>query len=475
METVKQSPMKNKFKGTFFFTVLMSVFSVAYGDADSVNVMSYEKFLERVLEHHPMLYQAELKIREGEATVLKARGGFDPKLSSSMNEKDFESIDYYSHVDAGLKIPTWFGLNASTGYKLNDGIYMNPSDRTPDAGLWYAGLNIELGNGLFIDQRRASLQKAKLTRESTLQERVVIKNELLYKASVSYWNWAQFHFQLSVLADAVRNAEIRRESVVQSVRFGDRPAIDTVEVMIQVQNRMYMYNEMLTEVLNAKNKLELYLWDRGFVPLEIDNLIPEAINSLERMPFEGIQVSELEGAVQSHPYLFISKIKLDQSNIDLKYKKEQLKPDISLGYQALAPSNSQGYPGTFEGNNFIWTGRLAYPVFTRKQRGEVRLQEIKIEQQELELSMTQAEIKQNIANASNKVVLYKQQLDLYEETLSNYERLYESEKQLFEMGESSLFMINSREKSFLEAQLKMLELEALYQITIQAYQYALMQ
>jgi hypothetical protein len=40
----------------------------------------------------------------------------------------------------------------------------------------------------------------------------------------------------------------------------------------------------------------------------------------------------------------------------------------------------------------------------------------------------------------------------------NYERLWESEKRLFEQGESSLFMMNSREMSMINARLKLNEM-----------------
>jgi hypothetical protein len=42
--------------------------------------------------------------------------------------------------------------------------------------------------------------------------------------------------------------------------------------------------------------------------------------------------------------------------------------------------------------------------------------------------------------------------------VSNYERLWQSEKRLFDSGESSLFMINSREMSYINAQIKLNEI-----------------
>jgi hypothetical protein len=50
------------------------------------------------------------------------------------------------------------------------------------------------------------------------------------------------------------------------------------------------------------------------------------------------------------------------------------------------------------------------------------------------------------------------QIDIYDKNVINYERLWESEKRLFEQGESSLFMMNSREMSMINARLKLNEM-----------------
>ena len=47
---------------------------------EEASVLSYEEFIGMVKAHHPLMKQADLRLTEGEATLLKARGGFDPKI-----------------------------------------------------------------------------------------------------------------------------------------------------------------------------------------------------------------------------------------------------------------------------------------------------------------------------------------------------------------------------------------------------------
>ncbi|MEN9420913.1 MAG: hypothetical protein RLZZ107_387 [Bacteroidota bacterium] len=55
-----------------------------------------EAFLLTVLEQHPLAKQANLIPEFAETYVLKARGGFDPKLNYDLNQKYYGDKLYYS-------------------------------------------------------------------------------------------------------------------------------------------------------------------------------------------------------------------------------------------------------------------------------------------------------------------------------------------------------------------------------------------
>src|SRR5574343_902213 len=120
---------------------------------------SDQRFYELVVNNHPLAKQANLKPAYGKYSVLKAKGGFDPKLENQINQKYYNSSNYYSFLNAGLKIPTWYGIEVKSGFEMNDGTYLSPQFKTPAGGLWYGGVAVNLGEGLFIDQRRAELFK----------------------------------------------------------------------------------------------------------------------------------------------------------------------------------------------------------------------------------------------------------------------------------------------------------------------------
>lgn len=440
------------------FLLFLLVPVLGWSQSDSSVIFNYDSFIAIVKEHHPIVFQANIVSETGDAQVLKSKGLFDPKLEGAIQQKYFSGDQYYSLANAGLKVPTWFGLSAIAGYDMNQGKYLNPNDRLPASGLWYAGLELELGNGLIIDQRRAELKKAKIYQEGTELERSIIRNELIMNASITYWEWMNAYYQTKILDEAVLNAKLRLRGVQESVLYGDRPAIDTVEASIQWQSRLFDFNQTKLELQNAKEKLQLFLWKEGIIPLEIVNAIPEKTNlDLIKTQFSFNQ-TEKDSLLTIHPYLLLNELKVDQNEIDILLKKEQLKPSVTLKYNALSEPIAANPIPDYSYTNYSWGGTISYPIFTRKERGDLKLTKLKMEDLKLNNIQTIAKVNYSIDVSQNKFNNALEQLELYNQTVQYYEKLYLAERQLFNVGESSLFMLNAREKSFLEAQLKQIEL-----------------
>jgi len=175
--------MKNKIS-LCFWLVLSPILVLS-----QEQIVRPEAFLMKVLEQHPLAKQANLIPEFAETYVLKARGGFDPKISYDLNQKYYGDKLYYSLSDAQLKVPTWYGLSLKTGLEQNRGQYLDPQGATPQNGLWYGGIEANLGNGLFIDERRAELRKAAIFQQSSSLEKRLALNELLFEAGYAYWDW----------------------------------------------------------------------------------------------------------------------------------------------------------------------------------------------------------------------------------------------------------------------------------------------
>lgn len=434
-------------------SVLFLLFSAMTFGQETTNILTYDDFIEQVMLHHPAAYRASILKQSGEATELSARGQFDPKLFGDLDQKYFGNKQYYSHGKGGIKIPTWFGVSAEAGYQTNDGVYLNPESRMPDAGLWYAGLRLELGQGLIINKRRAEFEKAKIYNQGTELEQKMMLNELKRNASFAYWKWNQSYQKKKVYKDAISNAKIRLEGIKFSVIQGDKPFIDTVEASIIVQNRAVSLSQAVLEFENAELQLEVFLWEQGFIPLELTDMIPQVDIELNSI----IQLSQLDSLISNHPYLQLNALKIEQKEIDLQLKREQLKPKLTLKYNALSEPVANNVFANYSPSNYSWGASFMYPILSRKERGNVRLAKLKIQDQKLENIVFETNLEYKINTALNNYRQAIEQSLIYQQLVESNDMLYSAERSLFDMGESSVFMINSRESKLLKASIEYIE------------------
>ena len=455
-----------------FFLLILSLLltSTIRAQDDSLQALSYDAYMEQVMTHHPYAFQANIIRSMGASTLLQSRGAFDPKLQGDIGQKYFEGKQYYSHIDGSLKIPTWFGISAEAGYTLNDGVFLNPENRVPSAGLWFAGLRLDLGNGLIMNQRRAEFEKAKLFQANSELERTVFLNQLRRDASIVYWKWQQSYQKMIVYRQAYENAALRYEGIRESAIFGDRPYIDTVEASLIVQSRNLSMIRAKTAYENATLKLEIYLWSDGFIPLELNNSIPDESSE----PRNLILPIELDSLIANHPYAQMWQLEQQQKEIDLQLKREQWKPQLTLKYNAINEPINNNPLASYSPSNYTWGATFAYPLLSRKARGGVQLAKLKLQDQQLKIKTYGAELKYTINAALNNYQLANEQLIIGRELVDNNQVMYDSEISLFEMGESSIFMINTRESNWLKAKIQFIEISGNYRMLFSELYFQLM-
>lgn len=430
----------------------------AWAQQDTV-YFTFENFMEIVNNHHPMAKRAELQEQLGRANLMSARGAFDPVIYNETGQKYFNEQQYYSIINSGLKIPTWVGIDIQAGWELTDGIYLNPELNTPNAGLVYAGVSLPVGQGLFIDKRRADLKKAKLFEEITLLERDLMLNELFFKAGKVYWDWFSDYHEMKVFQEAYNLSDVRFRAVRRSAILGDVPFIDTTEALIQVQNNLLNYQQAQLEYKNSTELLQIYLWDEGVIPLELnENTFPPKLEDVESVPIDENLVQEINTLINQHPALLQYRLNIDQLEVDRRLKREMLKPTINLKYNALNEPVGRNPIADYSINNYTWGLQFGMPLFLRRERGDLKQVNNAIQQSELELLDINANIQFNVKATLNEWATSKEQTDLWKRTVEEYSTLLSGERRLFNNGESSIFMINTRELGYVNAQIKYLDL-----------------
>ncbi len=438
-----------------FLQLLISLKSTA--QSDSILKLNLDNFLLLVKQNHPVAKQAELIIKSADANKLAALGGFDPKLFYEFKNKFYDSKNYYELSNGGFAIPAWFGIDFKAGLEQNQGSYLNPENTLPNNGLMYAQISLPILQGLIIDERRATLKQAKIFQELSVFEKINTINELLYKAGKAYWDWHLAYSNLVIYQNAVNLSQTRFEATKRTFVLGDRPGIDTVEANIQWQDRIINMQQALMEYKTKSLLLSNYLWLENNTPIELtDKLIPENYSeNYDKQNRLYANISNLDSLITIHPNLKLYDFKLKQLAIEKKYKQEKLKPNLNVNYNPLF--NAENANLSYQ-NNYKWGVTVGFPVFLRKERGELQLTKMKIENTIYEIANKRNELLNKTKASINEYNVYKNQIAIYSKNVINYQRLWQSEKQLFDNGEGSLFMINSREMNYINAQIKLNEI-----------------
>ncbi len=442
--------MKQFLIGILTFSFLM-INGFGITQEDTV-YLTLEEFLLIVEENHPIARQAGLKVDYANANKRKAHGAFDPKLFSDMSGKFFNDKEYYFLSNSGMKIPTWFGMEIKGGYEYNDGDYLSASKTVPGSGLWYLGVTVPVGKNLFIDERRTVLRQAGVLQDQSELEKRLMLNDLLLSAKEAYWEWYAAHQKLEVARRGVQLSEERKQAIVQGAIIEEYPIIDTVEAHIQLDTRRISYENQLINYAQVRAQLATFLWLKNEVPLELHERTLPVYDTTSMSPNLRLE-ADTSGFTQVYSY------KLDYLRLEERLKKEMLKPQIDLTFTPLVQPTSPNTFRPYDPEDFKWGVTASFPIFLRKERGEIAMNAIKQKEAGYDRQMKVNELE-------NKFIAYKielsatgRQLEMQRQMVANYQRLTNAEITKYNMGESSLFLVNSREIKYLEALEKLAEME----------------
>ena len=433
---------------------------------DSAQVLTLQDFHRLILQHHPVAAQAALLTEQARQELRMARGTFDPVISSKVYRKEYNGKEYYTLWNNTLRIPTWFGPELVAGYDQTQGQYLNPESGTPDKGLSYAGISVPLGQGLFIDERRAIIRQASLMQGIAEAERVKLINKLLLQATKDYWDWLLYYREMQLYQESLELASFRMQAVRARVQEGDLAAIDTVEALTAVQDRQVMLQQARLAYNNSRLMVSTHLWAENQVPLELqESTVPALAGSeLTSLPQDSVQ-QLLEIARVNHPDLRKLNLKGQQLQVEQRYAADKLKPKLNAEYNVLQSDfylNADVLERQHLGANYKLGVSFSMPLFLREERGKLQLTKAKQQANSLELRQTVREVENNLLAAYNEWQALEEQIRLQDQMVANAETLRNGEVIRFQNGESSLFLVNSREVKLMESQLKLYALKAKY-------------
>ncbi len=429
------------------------LFCISVDAQKDSTMLSYDEFLNHIVNHHPLAKKANLKLKLGEAKLQSARGNLDPILSSGLDQKSFDKKLYYRDLSAKLKIPTRLGIDIVGGYENTEGVRLNPQRYTDENGLWYAGVEINVLQGLLVNERKVALKQAKVYQQMAINEQQILLNDLIYNASFKYLMWQQYYFYKQVLKNNLSLANTYLDNTLDTYYNGDKTAMDTLEARIVYQDAQVLLNKNELNLIKARNDVENYLWFNQLPVVMQETTIPE---NYKNNIFKEVNLNEIPD-LSKHPIIQASLNNLNILEIEQRLKREKLKPKLKVKYNALLATSENSISPSYSESDFKWGFDFSMPLLLRGERGKINQGKVKIQELELSLENKRNELKNKLESSLQNQVILRNQINILKQSVDGYMQLMNGENEKYKYGESSVFLLNKRQEKYINGYLKLVE------------------
>jgi len=459
-----------------FIFLLLTHGKLLLAQQDSL-VLTFQDFYQQVVLFHPIAKQANLLNDAAKAELLAARGAFDPIISAGYESKMTNGKNSYTYFEPQIKIPTLIGIDLKAGYDQSDGIAVSSerakivenngvvSHQYGEYGMFYGGLSVPVLRGLQTDSRRTILRQAQYLQRLNEAERVKQINKLFLNAAKDYWEWQLSYEKLRLTQFNFKLAENRFNFISNRIKAGEDKPIDSVEALIELKRRETLLLEMELEFKNNSLSLSNYLWNNKNEALQLrGNIVPsEQGNEVNIIANDSVQ-RMVNFAENNHPELQKLQFKNKQLLMDKKLAIENIKPQLNLEYYPFQTysKGAQNDVNNVFGRQYKMGASFYSSLFLRKERGKLQQANIKLKNNDFETQITKREIVNDVFANYNQLKNLEQLLAIQQTLVTNSIALRNAEETRFESGESSLFLVNSRERSLIESQIKQAEIKSKY-------------
>jgi outer membrane protein TolC len=433
--------------------------------------------LQIVEQNHPKLIGASVQRQIASAKRLEKQGAFDPVVSFGSDYLQYNSTTTRGKAattnitGGGIEFLTRAGVKVGVGTRFNLGRVKSPLSSTGDGGEYFVEFKVPLLRGFRINEKTAAERQARLGEPLAEAEYEVTRLDLLLTAATAYWDWVAAKQKLTVNRDLLELAEFRAQAVADRVKAGDLPAIDQAEAEAEVFNRRELFTKADRDLQKSAFKLSLYLWTadgRSAYSPE-----PEQAPGTFNAPVAFTDTQAIEGeklALERRPELRALGINRQITQVDLELARNQRRPGIELSF---SPGRDTGFGAI--GNTFKGGIDFTLPLRQRTADGRIGATSFKLSKLEFDLRNERQKISTQVFDAVSAINTAYERYRAALQAVQLNERVEAGEREKFRLGDSTLFVVNQRERATAQARIKLIEIQAEYEQAVAAFKTAVVQ
>ncbi|MDX2267257.1 MAG: efflux RND transporter permease subunit [Bryobacter sp.] len=375
----------------------------------------------------------------------------------------------------------WFGTKFDANFQNGRISTSNP----------FVGLNPYLQSSLTLSVTQPLLRGLKLDNdrnqirirrkgvdvaEADYELRVV---DIVTRVQNAYWDLVAARQDVEVKKQSVDLARDQYERSKRQIAAGTLAPVELAAAEAELERRQdswYTSIGIVTEVENGLKSLlaggrDQTIWDDEIIPLEQQTVQPPDTSDLKAL---------VGSAVGKRPELKSLRLRLESNSYSQELAKEQLKPGLNLvaGYTStgLAGSVSRSpapFPGfvnnppaeflggygttlgnLFGGNFSSYQAGIQFDWTIRNRAAQESLAQVNLAERTLNLQRQRAEqaIEAEVRNALQALRTSEQRIVAAEASVRAAKEKLDSEQRLFDTGESTNFLVLTRQNEFADSQ-----------------------
>ena len=341
------------------------------------------------------------------------------------------------------------------GYDYGVGAYVNPESYTAPKGLGYLGVEVGLLQGLLIDKRRAEVLKSKEYINYHQSEKNNQLNNLLFESSLRYFDWLFYTKQIALNNYFLEKAKERFVGIKTLTDIGEKAPMDTIEAAILFQSRLLDLQSVLLENQKIINDINTFNWQNSntsnsYTQYQPSDSLDKAFDKIVQQLGSHIQQTE-----SNNPVLLKYNSMQEILKIENRLKKEMIKPVLNVKYNFLSSNPSDEL--NLSPNNYKWGFNVAFPLLLRTATNDYKMSKLQVNNNQFDIMNKANELNFKLNALKQNISTLSEQINTASLNARYSNQLVESEKLKFNNGESTFFMLNTRENKWFESEIKLAE------------------
>ncbi|MGB3471234.1 MAG: TolC family protein [Erythrobacter sp.] len=415
-----------------------------------------------VLRSSALTFPSILESFEREAAArsdqLAADGAFDLMLEAEAYDRLTGTFSG-GYVEGKATQPIApFGGEVFGSYRVSDGrfpIYENIFN-TNEIGEFKVGALFSLLRNRRIDSRRFSIEDTRLAASQARLDVLLVQLNVQFEALRAYWRWVAAGREIRVYEELLEIAEARAIGLGRQVQAGAIASIALTENQQNVLLRRSLLEEAKRNFATASNSLSYYLRDEaGRLMVPYRQQLPNAEQLSELPDMQTLMSLTRSEILDQRPELRNFRLMLERARNKVELRRNDLKPNLDLSVELSRDFGPIGDGGpTFDSTDTVVGVTFKVPLQRRTARGQLQRAEAELREIELREQRTADQIEVELDNILENLNASLRIADLAVDEVKQATAMVVAERKRFRLGAGDFFLVNRREESAADAQIR---------------------